>query len=37
VGGSITAKNINIVTNEADWAGSDALAVSAFALEFGAN
>jgi hypothetical protein len=36
-GGSITTKNVNIVTNETDRADSDAMAVSAFALEFGAN
>jgi hypothetical protein len=36
-GGSITTENVNIVADEADGAGSGAMAVSAFALEFGAN
>jgi len=35
--GSVTTENVNIVADEADGAGSGAIAVSAFALEFGAN
>ena len=37
VAGSVTAENIDIVADEANRAGSRAMAVSAFALEFGAN
>jgi hypothetical protein len=37
VGGKVTTENVNVVTDEADGAGSGAMAVSAFALEFGAN
>ena len=37
VGGSITTENVDIVADEANRAGSRAMAVSAFALEFGAN
>jgi hypothetical protein len=36
-GGSLTTKNVNIVTDETNRADSDAMAVPAFALEFGAN
>jgi hypothetical protein len=37
-GGSVTTtENVNIVADEADRAGSAAMAVSAFALEFNAN
>ena len=36
-GGRVTTENVNVVTDEADRAGSGAMAVSAFALEFGAN
>lgn len=35
--GKVTAKNVNIIADEADGAGSGALAISPFALEFGAN
>ena len=37
VAGSVTAENIDIVADEANRAGSRAMAVSAFALKFGAN
>ena len=36
-GGKVTAENVNVVIDEADGAGSGAMAVSAFALKFGAN
>jgi len=36
-GGNVITENVNIVAYEADGAGSGAMAVSAFALEFGAN
>jgi len=36
-GGSVTTENGDIVADEADGAGSGAMAVSAFALELGAN
>ena len=36
-GGSVTTEDVNIVADETDGARSGALAVSAFALEFGAN
>jgi hypothetical protein len=36
-GGSVTTENVNIVADETDGARSGAIAVSAFALEFGAN
>jgi len=36
-GGNVITENVNIVADEADGAGSGAMAVSAFALEFGAN
>ena len=35
--GSVATENVNIVADEADRAGSGALPVSAFALEFGPN
>ena len=35
--GSVTTQNVNIVTDEADGTSSGAIAVSALALEFGAN
>ena len=37
LGGKVTAENVNVVIDEADGAGSGAMAVSAFALKFGAN
>ena len=37
MGGSVTTENVDIVADEADGAGSGALAVSALALELGAN
>jgi hypothetical protein len=36
-GGNVTTENVNIVADEADGAGSTAMAVSAFTLEFNAN
>ena len=36
-GGSVTTENVDIVTDEADGAGSRTVAVSAFALKFGVN
>ena len=36
-GGSVATENVNIVADEADRAGSAAMAVSAFALEFNAS
>ena len=36
-GGSVTTENLNIVADEADRAGTAAMAFSAFALEFNAN
>ena len=35
--GNVTTENVNIVADEANGAGSGAMAVSAFALEFNAN
>ena len=37
VGGCVTTENVDIVADEADGAGSEALAVSALVLELGAN
>ena len=36
-GGKLTTENVNIVADEANRAGSAALTVSTFALEFDAN
>jgi|RhiMethySRZTD1v2_1073278.scaffolds.fasta_scaffold3381532_1 hypothetical protein len=36
-GASVTTENVDIVAIEADGAASGAIAISAFALEFGAN
>ena len=36
-GGNVITENVNIVAEQADGAGSTAMAVSAFALEFNAN
>ena len=36
-GGDVTTETVNIIADEADRAGSGAIAISAFALEFDAN
>ena len=36
-GGSVTTKSVNIVADEANGAGSRAIVIPAFALEFDAN